>query len=369
MASWRRGTLGSAFLCVVSCLLAPTRPVEATCDVDALFANADAMTNATVDALRAWLHGIASAHHSPVTYAAAYDLLETIDSRDAETVRLAYGGSAPKCRSGAFEGDACVWNREHLWPQSYGVGDSSGLPYDAPPRVDMHALVPSHAALNSARGNRVFSQILDERDETCAEWSTAWSDGRSCESPVSTASGVAGDAGSASIGGFWQPPSSMKGFVARAMLYMALRYDGDDEDTHDLRLAQEASKPTRENETGAPSSNATTTHYYAFGRLSDLLRWHASGPVTDWERARNDAVCAAQGNRNPFVDRPEFVSKVFGTAARAEAMGNGHTWSTASGTGDENEKKKGDASDARRVFLTRRVVSVALAGLVVASFP
>lgn len=368
MASWRRGTLGSAFLCVVSCLLAPTRPVEATCDVDALFANADAMTNATVDALRAWLHGIASAHHSPVTYAAAYDLLETIDSRDAETVRLAYGGSAPKCRSGAFEGDACVWNREHLWPQSYGVGDSSGLPYDAPPRVDMHALVPSHAALNSARGNRVFSQILDEHDETCAEWSTAWSDGRSCESPVSTASGVVGDAGSASIGGFWQPPSSMKGFVARAMLYMALRYDGDDEDTHDLRLAQEASKPTRENETGAPSSNATTTHY-AFGRLSDLLRWHASAAVADWERARNDAVCAAQGNRNPFVDRPEFVSQVFGTAAQAEAMGNGHTWSTASGTGDENEKKKGDASDARRVFLTRRVVSVALAGLVVASFP
>jgi serine protease len=230
MASWRRGTLGSAFLCIVSCLLATTRPVEATCDVDALFANADAMTNATVDATRAWLHGIASAHHSPVTYAAAYDLLETIDSRDAETVRLAYGGSAPKCREvGAFEGDACVWNREHLWPQSYGVGDSSGLPYDAPPRVDMHALVPSHAALNSARGNRVFSQILDQEDEACAEWSTAWSDGRSCESPVSTASGVVGDAGSASIGGFWQPPSSMKGFVARAMLYMALRYDGDDE--------------------------------------------------------------------------------------------------------------------------------------------
>jgi endonuclease I len=361
MASWRRGTLGSAFLCIVSCLLATTRPVEATCDVDALFANADAMTNATVDATRAWLHGIASAHHSPVTYAAAYDLLETIDSRDATTVRLAYGGSAPKCREvGAFEGDACVWNREHLWPQSYGVGDSSGLPYDAPPRVDMHALVPSHAALNSARGNRVFSQILDQEDEACAEWSMAWSDGRSCESPVSTASGVVGDAGSASIGGFWQPPSSMKGFVARAMLYMALRYDGDDEDTHDLRLAQEASKPSLENE----------TTYYAFGRLSDLLRWHASFPVADWERDRNDAVCLAQGNRNPFVDRPELVGKVFGTADEAEAMGNEQTWSTGTrSTGDE----KVETSDARGVFfLTRREVSRGIAlciGLVVASFP
>ena len=120
MASWRRNTRVATFLCGVWCLVVTARPVEATCDVDALFANADAMTNATVDALRAWLHGVASAHHSPVTYAATYDLLESIDSRDAQTVRLAYGGSAPKCR--AFERDACVWNREHLWPQSYGVG-------------------------------------------------------------------------------------------------------------------------------------------------------------------------------------------------------------------------------------------------------
>jgi endonuclease I len=36
--------------------------------------------------------------------------------------------------------------------------------------------------------------------------------------------------------------------------------------------------------------------------------------VTDGERARNDAVQQVQGNRNPFVDRPEFVDKVqFGT--------------------------------------------------------
>ena len=355
MASWRRNTRVTTFLCGVWCLVVTARPVEATCDVDALFANADAMTNATVDALRAWLHGVASAHHSPVTYAAAYDLLESIDSRDAQTVRLAYGGSAPKCR--AFEGDACVWNREHLWPQSYGVGESSGLPYDAPPRVDMHALVPSHAALNSARGNRVFSQILDADDALCAEWSTAWSDGRTCETPVATSSGVFGDAGSASIGGFWQPPSNMKGFVARAMLYMALRYDGDDDDTYDLRLAQEAYRDP-------------DARYYAFGRLSDLLRWHASFPVADWERERNDAVCLAQGNRNPFVDRPELVGTVFGTADEAEAMGSEQTWSTGTrSTGDE----KVETSDARGVFsLTRREVSRGIAlciGLVVASFP
>ena len=211
------------------------------------------------------------------------------------------------------------------------MGESSGLPYDAPPRVDMHALVPSHAALNSARSNRVFAQILDADDALCAEWSTAWSDGRTCETPVATSSGVVGDVGSASIGGFWQPPSNMKGFVARAMLYMALRYDGDDDDTYDLRLAQEA---YRDPDARAAKANQTRPDaHYAFGRLSDLLRWHASSAVAEWERARNDAVCAAQGNRNPFVDHPELVTRVFGTVAEAEA-GNTETWTTRTGASE-----------------------------------
>jgi endonuclease I len=227
----------------------------------------------------------------------------------------------------------------------------------------MHALVPSHAALNSARSNRVFAQILDADDALCAEWSTAWSDGRTCETPVATSSGVVGDVGSASIGGFWQPPSNMKGFVARAMLYMALRYDGDDDDTYDLRLAQEA---YRDPDARAAKANQTRPDaHYAFGRLSDLLRWHASSAVAEWERARNDAVCAAQGNRNPFVDHPELVTRVFGTVAEAEA-GNTETWTTRTG------EKSGEDTSAARGFPRRRVLLVAgvllVAEVLVAAF-
>ena len=54
MAPWRRTTRGATFLCGVACLLTMARPVEPTCDVDALFVNADSMTNATVEATRAW---------------------------------------------------------------------------------------------------------------------------------------------------------------------------------------------------------------------------------------------------------------------------------------------------------------------------
>jgi endonuclease I len=38
-----------------------------------------------------------------------------------------------------------------------------------------------------------------------------------------------------------------------------------------------------------------------------LLAWHEDDPVTDWERHRNAAICERQGNRNPFIDRPDLA--------------------------------------------------------------
>ena len=96
-----------------------------------------------------------------------------------------------------------------------------------------------------------------------------------------------------------------------------------------------------------------------------MLRWHASSAVADWERARNDAVCAAQGNRNPFVDHPELVTRVFGTVAEAEA-GNTETWTTRTG------EKSGEDTSAARGFPRRRVLLVAgvllVAEVLVAAF-
>ena len=47
------------------------------------------------------------------------------------------------------------------------------------------------------------------------------------------------------------------------------------------------------------------------GKLSTLLQWHLDDPVNDTERLRNDLIQTYQGNRNPFIDHPEWVGCIY----------------------------------------------------------
>lgn len=78
-------------------------------------------------------------------------------------------------------------------------------------------------------------------------------------------------------------PAAGKGAVARATLYFLLRYPGF--------IGDEVRELQRE-------------------RLPILLQWHEQEPVTDYERHRNAAIFPVQGNRNPFIDFPEWAAKV-----------------------------------------------------------
>jgi endonuclease I len=44
-------------------------------------------------------------------------------------------------------------------------------------------------------------------------------------------------------------------------------------------------------------------------RLDVLGAWHDLDPVSGWERHRNAAIYARQGNRNPFIDHPEWAAE------------------------------------------------------------
>jgi len=47
------------------------------------------------------------------------------------------------------------------------------------------------------------------------------------------------------------------------------------------------------------------------GLKSVLLEWHEQDPPDAREVERNGIVFASQGNRNPFIDRPEWVKCIF----------------------------------------------------------
>lgn len=193
------------------------------------------------------------------------------------------------------------YNREHAWPQSHGFpqGDdvSGGLSYY--PRTDMHALFIADSGANSTRSNRYFANVGTPR------------------SAVTTVAnnGVGGINGtypsdsdwySTSLDQ-WQTWSDRKGDMARAVFYMDVRYDGtphpgNNNPEPDLVLTDDDSLIV----------TITTAQPVAYmGLKSVVIGWSAADPVDAKEIAHMEVVYAAQGNRNPFVDYPEWVTGLF----------------------------------------------------------
>lgn len=160
------------------------------------------------------------------------------------------------------------WNREHVWSKSHGdFGDSP------PAGTDLHHLRPADASVNSMKNNMDFDEGLTEYID---------------------ASGATGCYYSTDV---WEPRAAVKGDVARMIFYMATRYEGENGEV-DLELVDYVFS--------SPNSEAF------YGNLETLLTWHSDDPVDDWERDRNDAIYGIQGNRNPYIDHPEYVDLIWG---------------------------------------------------------
>jgi len=176
------------------------------------------------------------------------------------------------------------WNREHVWPNSFGI--DSNLPAHS----DLHNLRPSDYDVNQRRGHKYF----DESDEAAQSYQEPAHN----EAPLSSA-----DFDS------WEPPESIKGDIARAMFYMAIRYEGGPGEP-DLELTDDVSEISTTND--------------KMGRLTTLLVWHLIDPVSDIERERNEGVFVKQGNRNPFVDHPEWVNEIWPSPLQLDLDGVGN---------------------------------------------
>lgn len=241
-------------------------PVIPNVDLQSYYGPARGLTGT---ALAAALHEIIDGQNV-IDYGLIGEIMKVIDesATNSTEVRLIYSNAGlPKTSFNIGGG----WNREHVWPRSDGVGE------DGPDFADLHHLFPCKETVNSLRGALPFDESTDLESDPFAPES--FKDSNS-----------------------WEPLDRDKGVVARALLYMMVRYDGMESLTSDLVLAD------------------NTAPVGAHGVLSTLLEWHRAHPPTEYERSRNDAIYAgvevgginyAQGNRNPFIDFPQFADALF----------------------------------------------------------
>lgn len=292
--------------------------------VEDYYASVDPSTPAT---LRATLHDAIKDHirHEYTSSATdVWDILREadLDPQNSNNVITVY-------KNGSVSKTSSTLNREHTWPKSYGFPDDSTANY---PYTDCHHLMMADASYNTSRSNRPYGTC----DASCAEYVTQVTNGTGGGSGVYPGNS---DWGTGQYSdGIWQTWVGKKGNTARAQFYMDVRYEGG---THgytnvsepDLILTDDTSLI----EASATGDNLSTAY---MGRLSVLLQWTADDPPDAFDQARNEAVYKYQGNRNPFIDHPEWVSCIFqgtgcggGDTVFADDFETGNTgrWSFASG--------------------------------------
>jgi endonuclease I len=173
-----------------------------------------------------------------------------------------------ECGNYKKEGDC--YNREHLWPKSW----FGGFDYGANAQTDLFELWPSDGYVNGLRGDLPFGPVLSTN--------ITYKSTNGCLIGGCNVSGYSGKC--------FEPPSLFKGDFARAYFYISTAYwkEWSCCETPGTNLSD--IKPWMEN---------------------ILRKWHADDPVDYSENERNDAVFLNwQGNRNPFVDYPQFVDQI-----------------------------------------------------------
>ncbi|HUO10707.1 MAG TPA: endonuclease [Phycisphaerae bacterium] len=237
----------------------------------------------TGDTLRLNLHTIISANFTGISYGDARADLPIMwtDPANSLNMILVYdhtsivkptGGSIPGWE---YSNNVLVWNREHIWPQSW-LGVSVGNSYVGP-ASDLFELAPANPNTNGGRGNDGYGSV--------------------------TSSGAP-----AVNGSYYYPGDTDKGDIARSLFYMATRYytGSGTLSIQNLQLV-----------------NGSAYSTFQMGDLQSLLKYNYTDGVDNFERARNEInYNQFQHNRNPFIDHPEYVWAIFGYDANGVKLNN-----------------------------------------------
>lgn len=185
---------------------------------------------------------------------------------------------------GNYSGEGDCYNKEHVIPQS--VFNSNSPMYS-----DAHQLLPTDGRVNGFRGNYPFGRVDDGNLVSQSGISNPTQNGSKLGGNLNTgySSGYSGTV--------FEPIDAFKGDIARIYFYFITRY---------------------ENQVSAWSSYAmfdgSNDKVLETAFLNILLEWHSIDPVSQKEIDRNNNIYYQhQGNRNPFVDHPEYVNAIWNT--------------------------------------------------------
>jgi len=172
---------------------------------------------------------------------------------------------------GSSSGEGDNYNREHSFPKSW-FGKARPMVNDG------HHIVPTDTRVNSKRGSYPYSEV-----------NATWTSQNGSKVGTSTVEGFSGTA--------FEPIDEYKGDFARIYFYMATRYED--------RISSWSSVIL----------DGSSDHVFVDWQLELLKKWNAQDPISQKEIDRNNAVYTYQGNRNPFVDNPSWVTEIWGSAS------------------------------------------------------
>ncbi|KFC17939.1 endonuclease [Epilithonimonas lactis] len=171
---------------------------------------------------------------------------------------------------GNYNGEGVCYNREHTIPKST-FGDAR------PMHNDYHHLLATDGYVNGKRSNWPYGEV----------GTASWTSKNGSKLGNSKLNGYGGTV--------FEPIDEFKGDIARIYFYFATRYENQIQSfNYDMY-------------------DGTKTTVFAEPFRSMLVKWHQQDPVSQKEIDRNNAVAKLQGNRNAYVDHPEFVAKIWGT--------------------------------------------------------
>lgn len=235
-------------------------------------------------ALKTQLYGIVSGHTAK-SYDYLWTAFQTTDDKMNGKVWDMYSDNATatppyeftfgsnQCGTYSIEGDC--YNREHSMPSSW-FNDA------APMYTDLFHLYPTDGKVNGIRSNYPFGEV----------GTVTWTSANGSKLGVCNYPGYTGTV--------FEPIDEYKGDFARSYFYMATRYQ-------DVIAGWYANSV----EANAVLQNNAFPVFETWF-LNMLGEWHTADPVSQKEIDRNDAVYGIQGNRNPFIDHPEYVYSIWG---------------------------------------------------------